>query len=138
MQISFTLLLIRAKFKSKSWSKISQAVPNFLKHYYFRSSHMRCSVKKDVFKNFAKFTRKHLCQRLFFNKVAGQVYNFIKKESLVQVLSCEFCEISKNIYRTPPDDCFCYFHIKQLIVPITHITHARMQMATQSLYKYIS
>ena len=27
--------------------------------------------KKSVLKNFAKFTRKHLCQRLFFNKVAG-------------------------------------------------------------------
>ena len=25
-----------------------------------------------------------------------QVYNFIKEESLVQVFSCEFCEIFKN------------------------------------------
>ena len=37
----------------------------------YRSSHRRCSVKKGVFKNFAKFTGKHLCQSLFFNKVAG-------------------------------------------------------------------
>ena len=37
----------------------------------FRSSHRRCSVKKCVLRNFAKFTGKHLCQRLFFNKVAG-------------------------------------------------------------------
>ena len=30
--------------------------------------------------------------------------NFIKKETLTQVFSCEFCEISKNTfsYRTPP------------------------------------
>ena len=30
--------------------------------------------------------------------------NFIKKETLAQVFSCEFCEISKNTlcYRTPP------------------------------------
>ena len=27
--------------------------------------------KKSVVKNFAKFTGKHLCQSLFFNKVAG-------------------------------------------------------------------
>ena len=27
--------------------------------------------KKDVLKNFAKFTGRHLCQSLFFNKVAG-------------------------------------------------------------------
>ena len=28
-------------------------------------------LKKDVLRNFAKFTGKHLCQSLFFNKVAG-------------------------------------------------------------------
>ena len=27
--------------------------------------------KKGVLENFAKFTGKHLCQSLFFNKVAG-------------------------------------------------------------------
>ena len=32
---------------------------------------------------------------LFFNKVAG---NFIKKEALAQVFSCEFSEISKNTF----------------------------------------
>ena len=36
-----------------------------------RSSHLRCSVKKDVLRNCAKFTGKHLCQSLFLNKVAG-------------------------------------------------------------------
>ena len=80
----------------------------------------------------------------FFNIVTTHTYDghtgftfiFIKKESLVQVLSCGFCEISKN-YRTPPDDCFCNFHIKQSIVLTTHITHTRMQMASQSLYKNI-
>ena len=31
-------------------------------------------------------------------------YNFIKKETLAHVFSCEFCEIFKNafLYRTPP------------------------------------
>ena len=37
----------------------------------FRSSHRRCSITKGVLRNFAKFTAKHLCQSLFFNKVAG-------------------------------------------------------------------
>ena len=32
------------------------------------SSHRRCSVKKGIFRNFAKFKEKHLCQSLFFNK----------------------------------------------------------------------
>ena len=36
-----------------------------------RTSHQRCSMKKSVLRIFAKFTGKHLCQSLFFNKVAG-------------------------------------------------------------------
>ena len=68
----------------------------------YRSSHRRCSEKQDVLRNFAKFTGKHLWQRLFFNKVAG-ASSFIKKETPTQVFSCEFCEITTNIffYRTP-------------------------------------
>ena len=41
--------------------------------------------KKVVLENFTKFTGKHLCQSLFFNKVTGLwpvVCNFIKKETL--------------------------------------------------------
>ena len=37
----------------------------------FRGRHRRCSVKKGALRNFAKFTGKHLCQGLLFNKVAG-------------------------------------------------------------------
>ena len=36
-----------------------------------RSSRPEVFCKKGVLRNFAKFTRKHLCQNLFFNKVAG-------------------------------------------------------------------
>ena len=42
------------------------------KKLLYRSSHRRSSVRKDVLRNFAKFTGKHMCQSLFFNKVAGQ------------------------------------------------------------------
>ena len=48
----------------------------------FRSSHRRCSVKKGVLRNFAKFTGKHLCQRLFFDKVAG-----LRPETLLKRVS---------------------------------------------------
>ena len=36
-----------------------------------RNSHRRCSVKKGVLRNFAKFTGKHLCQTLVLNNLAG-------------------------------------------------------------------
>ena len=39
-----------------------------------------------------------------FCRKGVQAFNFIEKETLAQVFSCEFCEISKNtfFYRTPP------------------------------------
>ena len=44
------------------------------------SSHLMCSVKKGVLRNFAKFAGKYLCQVLFYNKIAGpEPNNFIKK-----------------------------------------------------------
>ena len=43
-----------------------------------RSSHQRCSVRKGV--------------------LEAEVCNFMKKETLSQVFSCEFCEISKNTF----------------------------------------
>ena len=41
---------------------------------------------------------------IYFVRKLQALGNFIKKETLAQVFSCEFCEISKNIfsYRTPP------------------------------------
>ena len=36
-----------------------------------RSSRRRCSVRKGVVRNSAKFTRKHLCQSFFFLNLAG-------------------------------------------------------------------
>ena len=49
-----------------------------------RNSHRRCSLRKGALRNFTKFTGKHLA------------CNFIKKETLAQEFSCEFCEISRN------------------------------------------
>ena len=48
-----------------------------------RSSHQRCSVRKGVLRNFAKFTGKR---------------NLLKKRDSAQMFSREFCEISKNIF----------------------------------------
>ena len=72
-----------------------------------RNSRPEAFCKKGVLRNFAKLTGKHPCQRLFLNKVAGLACTFIKKETLAQVLSCEF---SKNTfsYGTPLVTAFEY------------------------------
>ena len=60
--------------------------------------------KKGVLKNFGKFTGKHIYSKVSFWIKLPQACNFVKKETLAQVFSCAFCEISKNTlsYTTPP------------------------------------
>ena len=51
--------------------------------------------KKKCYQEFHKIHRKTpASESLFFNKKN----NFFKKETLTQVFSCEFCEISKNTF----------------------------------------
>ena len=79
------------------YSKINEMLIKIRGIWKCRSSHWRCSVC-DL-RNNAKFTEKNLCQRLFFNKLYWKV-NFIEKEALAQVFSCELCEILKNTFLT--------------------------------------
>ena len=56
-----------------------------------------------------------------FNKVAGGTCNFIKKETLRQVFSCEFCEISKNTlfleHVWAAASCVSYGNLNMAIAP---------------------
>ena len=67
----------------------------------FRSSHQRCSVKKGVLRNFAKFTGKHLGHVSFLMKPQAETCNFIKKKDLG---AGAFLRILRNFqkHRTPP------------------------------------
>ena len=81
-----------------------------------RSSHRRCSVKKGVFKNFAKFTGKKQCQSLSFNEVTGLrpslkegLWHRCFPVNLLKVLRQWHRSFPgrKSFYRTPLGDCFC-------------------------------
>ena len=52
---------------------------------YSKSNHRMCSTKK--------------CSRMF-RKIHTEVCNFIKRETLAQLFSYEFCEIFKNKFFT--------------------------------------
>ena len=57
----------------------------------YRSRHQRCSLRKGILTNFAKFIGKQLSQSPFFNIVTGlRSESFLKKYTLAQVFSCEF------------------------------------------------
>ena len=63
-------------------------------YLHIRSSRPKVFCKKGVLRNFEKFTRKHLCQSLLFNKVAGlRPTTLLKKETLARCFPGDFCEI---------------------------------------------
>ena len=57
-----------------------------------------------MFLEISQNSQEKTCASLFFNKVVGlqasRPFNFIEKETLAQVFSCEFCEICKNTFFT--------------------------------------
>ena len=87
----------------------------------FRSSHPEVFLRKHVLKICSKLTKEHPFGSVISIKLQSialrhgcysvnllhtllkKSLNFIKKESLTQVFSCEFCGISKNTFlnRTP-------------------------------------
>ena len=74
-----------------------------------RSSHQRCSVRKDDLRNFAKLTGKHLCQILFYNKIVGpEPATFLKKKRLWhRYFPMNFAKFLRTpFHKTPLDDCF--------------------------------
>ena len=69
-----------------------------------RSSRLEVFCKK-VLLAILQNSQEDTCARIsFFIKLQDDACNFIKKETLAQVFSFEFCKISKNTfsYRTPP------------------------------------
>ena len=76
----------------------------YLIFYYSEAVVWRCSVEK-VFLEISQNSQESTCVRVsFLIKLQALACNFIKKETLVLVFSCEFCEISKNpfFYKTHP------------------------------------
>ena len=65
---------------------------------HYRISQERRSIKKVVIGNFVKLTGKHLCQSLFFNKVAGlRPQATLKKRPWYRCFPLNF----KKVLRTP-------------------------------------
>ena len=64
-------------------------------------------LQKKMFLDISQNSQENTCTKVSF---LGTAFNFIKRETLAQVFSWEFCEISKNTFfcRTPLDDCFCF------------------------------
>ena len=98
----------------------------FLYFFIFQHFFILRSSRPDVF-----------CKKVFEIKVC----NVIKIETLAQVFSCEFCEVSKKTfsYRTPPvaaSVCYCWAeqkfqNVRHSVLPTPHL------ISNKSLTQYL-
>ena len=66
-----SLLVKNCYIITKNYDFIRPSLWSVFVAYLLRSSYQRCSIRKGVLKNFAKFTGKHLCQSIIINKGVG-------------------------------------------------------------------
>ena len=77
----------------------------------------RCSVKK-VFIKLSQISQKNTCARIsFLIKLQAQACNYIKKDTLGLVLSCEICEIYV-FHRTPEVAATDFCKLTYLVIEI--------------------
>ena len=77
-------------------------VGDFIRSLY-RSSRPEVFSKKGVFRNFAKFTEKHLCQSLFLNKVADLwTATLLKKRHWLRCFPVNFVKFLRNLFHRTP------------------------------------
>ena len=90
----------------KKTRKIHRKIRYFTSLYYkflnrrhiSKAVAQRCSVKK-IFLEISQNSQEDICAKVsFLIKLQVQACNLIKKDTLAQAFSCEFCEISKNTY----------------------------------------
>ena len=63
----------------------------------YRSSRLEVFCRKGVFRNFEKFTGKHLCQSLLFNKIAGlRTVTLLKKRFCYRCFPVNFSKFLKT------------------------------------------
>ena len=78
---------------------------------FVRSNHQEVVCIKSVFKSFAKFTWKHLCQSFLFNKIASSgTITLLKRNSGPGVFLWILRNFSKHIfYKTPVNGLWFMF-----------------------------
>ena len=96
----------------------------FVRRGQQRSSRLEVFCRRRVLENFPKFTGKHLCQILFFDKVAGlRLANLLKKRLWHRCFPVNFAKFLRTLFlQNTSSGCFCrqriqgYIFTKRFIV----------------------
>ena len=89
------IIIKKVRFFSRTWVLECFFCFVFGENVFLRRSLQEVFCKEAVLRNFAKLTGNHRARVYFLIKLQAPC-NFIKKETLAQAFSCEFCEISKT------------------------------------------
>ena len=102
---------------------------------FFRSSRPEVFCKKGVLRNFAKFTGKHLCQSLFFDKVAGlRAATLLKKRLWHRCFHVSFVKFLRTLFLTEHLRWLLLFVFKCLFVT-SHTLHFTLFTSTSTLFR---
>ena len=92
---------------------------------FFRSSRPEVFCKKGALRNFAKFTGKHLCQSLIFNKICWlRIANLLKMRLLHRCFPVNFAEF----LRTP----FFAEHLWWLLLSLNYMFWRNSKIITEN------
>ena len=83
----------------------------FCQSIQLRSSHPKVFCKRGILRNFTKFFGKHLCQGLFFNKVAGPgTVTLLKKRLWHRCFPVNYAKFLRTLFlQNTSGGCFCKF-----------------------------
>ena len=109
----FSLLMVR-QYNSKSWSisrnYYDRKLNRNILYIFLEAIARRCFVKK-LFLEISQKSQENNCARDSF-LIKPQACNFIKKESLTQMFSCELGNISKNsFFNRKPPHLLLFYHL---------------------------
>ena len=83
---------------------------NKFEQLFLQKNHRRCSVRKGVLRNFAKFTLKNLCQSLFFIKVTA-----LRTATLLKKRLWHWCfPVNFAKFRRPHVSDYFYFYLAKV------------------------
>ena len=105
----------------------------------FRSNRPEVFCKKGVLRKFAKFTRKHLCQSLFFNKVAGlRSTTLLKKRLQHRFFPLNFSKFLRTSFLTEHLRwLLLYVIFREAVCKVHILVTAFVLYAWIYIYKYI-
>ena len=98
--VSSKVSFAKLGFKECSYKTISKNAEGAVRKCSSEAVAQKCSVKKGVLRELAKFAGKHLCQSLFINKVAGQGRQLYLKRDLARVFPVNFAKFGKTPFLT--------------------------------------